>query len=77
MIGNYTYSFSLSIEKSKKAGGSVNIRVLIGNADEMGDAGVSSAVMQMYLEHVSTLLPFNFPLIRKYKNEYNSFLNLY
>ncbi|KAJ3349759.1 hypothetical protein HDU83_000296 [Entophlyctis luteolus] len=31
---------------------SVDIRVLIGNADEMADAGVSSAVMQMYLSHI-------------------------
>ncbi|KAJ3328720.1 Sister chromatid cohesion protein 2, partial [Blyttiomyces sp. JEL0837] len=34
--------------------GTVNIKVLIGNAEEMGDAGVSSAVMQMYLEHLLT-----------------------
>ncbi|KAJ3119857.1 Sister chromatid cohesion protein 2 [Physocladia obscura] len=30
----------------------VDIKVLIGNADEMADAGVSSAVMQMYLSYI-------------------------
>ncbi|KAJ3017032.1 UNVERIFIED_CONTAM: Sister chromatid cohesion protein 2 [Siphonaria sp. JEL0065] len=30
----------------------VDIKVLIGNADEMADAGVSSAVMQMYLNYI-------------------------
>ncbi|KAJ1537597.1 Sister chromatid cohesion protein 2, partial [Cladochytrium tenue] len=31
---------------------SVDIHVLIGNAEEMGDASVSSSIMQMYLDHL-------------------------
>ncbi|KAI8821136.1 uncharacterized protein EV422DRAFT_567464 [Fimicolochytrium jonesii] len=30
----------------------VDIKVLIGNADEMGDAGISSSIMQMYLDRI-------------------------
>ncbi|KAJ3129128.1 Sister chromatid cohesion protein 2 [Nowakowskiella sp. JEL0407] len=30
----------------------ININVLIGNAQEMGDAGVSSSIMQLYLEKI-------------------------
>ncbi|KAJ3082637.1 hypothetical protein HDU99_002069 [Rhizoclosmatium hyalinum] len=43
-------------ELAKKAANvntkTVDIKVLIGNADEMADAGVSSAVMQMYLNYI-------------------------
>ncbi|KAJ3262175.1 Sister chromatid cohesion protein 2 [Chytriomyces hyalinus] len=47
----------LSEEQTKKASNPANnkemdIKVLIGNADEMADAGVSSAVIQMYLNHI-------------------------
>lgn len=30
----------------------VDIKVLIGNAEEMGDAGIGSSIMQMYLERI-------------------------
>ncbi|KAI8615685.1 hypothetical protein BC830DRAFT_1168392 [Chytriomyces sp. MP71] len=43
-------------EQTKKAvlktAKGVDIKVLIGNADEMADAGVSSAVIQLYLNHI-------------------------
>ncbi|KAJ3174527.1 Sister chromatid cohesion protein 2 [Geranomyces variabilis] len=36
-------------EEAQPADAGVDIKVLIGNADEMGDAGISSSIMQTYL----------------------------
>ncbi|KAJ3100902.1 Sister chromatid cohesion protein 2 [Phlyctochytrium planicorne] len=37
---------------TKEAGRALDIKVLVGNAEEMGDAGVSSQLMQLYLERI-------------------------
>ncbi|KAJ3092676.1 hypothetical protein HK102_004409 [Quaeritorhiza haematococci] len=44
--------FNKDAEKQNNEGDQINIKVLIGNADEMGDAGISSALMQIYLDRI-------------------------
>ncbi|KAJ3117934.1 Sister chromatid cohesion protein 2 [Phlyctochytrium bullatum] len=45
---------SKSVEKdeAKESNRTIDIHILVGNADEMGDAGVSSQLMQRYLDRI-------------------------
>ncbi|KAJ1562291.1 Sister chromatid cohesion protein 2 [Nowakowskiella sp. JEL0078] len=45
-------STKLSNELKRDDKSKVNLKILIGNADEMGDAGVSSSIMQTYLSRI-------------------------
>lgn len=53
-LQNETKKMSLEAvaKDGKKEKKKIDIKVLVGNAEEMGDSGVSSSLMQFYLDYI-------------------------